>query len=94
MGVELSTAVEARFSVRLPVMALSENPSIARLSAQIISGLNGGNGAQGSAAHIEAADQARQIATQHADEANADVIAHAAEKLRSGEIAATGRMIQ
>ncbi len=94
MGVELSTAIEARFSVRLTVMALSENPTIARLSEQIISQLNGGNGAEGNAAHIEAADQARQIATQHADEANADVIALAAEKLRSGEIAATSRMIQ
>lgn len=94
MGVELYTAVEARFSVRLPVMALSEYPTIARLGARIISELNGTNGAQGSAAHIEAADQARQIATQHADEAHADVIALAAEKLRSGEIAATSRMIQ
>jgi len=94
MGVELSTAIEVRFSVRLPVMALSENPTIARLSAQIISQLDGRTGAGVNAAHVEAADQARQIATQHADEANADVIALAAEKLRSGELAATSRMIQ
>jgi acyl carrier protein len=94
MGVELSTAIEVRFSVRLAVMALSENPTIARLSAQIISRLDGRNGAGVNAAHVEAADQARQIATQHADEANADVIALAADKLRSGELAATSRMIQ
>ena len=94
MGVELSMAVEARFSVRLPVMALSENPSIARLSAQIISELNGRNGAQGSAAHVDIADQARRIATQHADETHADVMALAAEKIHAGELAATSRMIQ
>jgi len=94
MGVELSTAIEARFSARLPVMALSENPTIARLSAQIISQLNGTNGANGNAAQVEKVDQARHIATQHADEAHADVILQAATKLQSGESAATSRMIQ
>jgi acyl transferase domain-containing protein/NADPH:quinone reductase-like Zn-dependent oxidoreductase/acyl carrier protein len=94
MGVELSTAVEARFSVRLPVMAFSENPTIARLSAQILSQLDSRNGADVNAAHVEAADQVRQIASRHAGDAHAEVIALAAEKLQSGELAATSRMIR
>ncbi len=95
MGVELSTAVESRFSVRLPVMALSENPTIARLSAEIISQLNGRTGSEEQRAAAEAADQARQIAAQHAEEAPpAEVISLAAAKLHSDEPAAAGRMIQ
>jgi acyl transferase domain-containing protein/NADPH:quinone reductase-like Zn-dependent oxidoreductase/acyl carrier protein len=93
MGVELVTAVEARFTVRLPVMALSESPTIAKLSARIVSRLSGADGADQSPAHEEAAGQARQIATQHADEVHAEAITRAAEELQSGELAATGRMI-
>jgi acyl carrier protein len=93
MGVELSTAVEARFAVRLPVMALSENPTIARLSAQIISQLNGSNGADEVHVNSEAADQVRHMAAQHAEELHADVVALTASKLQSEELAASSRMI-
>jgi acyl transferase domain-containing protein/NADPH:quinone reductase-like Zn-dependent oxidoreductase/acyl carrier protein len=93
MGVELSTAVEARFAVRLPVMALSDNPTIARLSAQIISQLNGSNGADEVHVNSEAADQVRHMAAQHAEELHADVVALTASKLQSEELAASSRMI-
>ncbi len=36
MGVEMAVAVEARFGVRLPVMALSESATIAKLARRII----------------------------------------------------------
>jgi phthiocerol/phenolphthiocerol synthesis type-I polyketide synthase C len=93
MGVELSTAVEARFSVRLPVMALSESPTVAKLSARILSQLTGAEGEAEAAPQAEAMDQARQIATQHADEEHADTITRTAEELQSGELQ-TSRMIQ
>jgi acyl carrier protein len=93
MGVELSTAVEARFSVRLPVMALSESPTVAKLAARILSQLTGAEGEAEAAPRDEAADQARQIATQHADEEHAEAITRTAEELQSGELA-TSRMIQ
>jgi acyl transferase domain-containing protein/NADPH:quinone reductase-like Zn-dependent oxidoreductase/acyl carrier protein len=93
MGVELSTAVEARFSVRLPVMALSESPTVAKLAARILSQLTGAEGEAEAAQQAEAADQARQIATQHADEEHAETITRTAEELQSGELA-TSRMIQ
>lgn len=41
MGVELAMAVEKRFSVNMPAMALSEGPSIMRLSERIIQKLMG-----------------------------------------------------
>ena len=90
MGVELSTAVEARFTVRLPVMALSESPTVAKLSARIIAQLSG---AERDGAPADAVEQAQQIAAQHADEANTDAIARTAEELQSGEIENTDRMI-
>jgi phthiocerol/phenolphthiocerol synthesis type-I polyketide synthase C len=41
MGVELIVALEARFGIRLPVMALSENPTIVKLAERLIQLLKG-----------------------------------------------------
>jgi hypothetical protein len=90
MGVELATAVEARFTVRLPVMALSESPTVAKLSARILAQLTG---ADKDAAEVD--DHVRQVATRYADDAHADTYARTAEELQqSGELATTSRMIQ
>ncbi len=35
MGIELIVALESRFGIRLPVMALSENPTIAKLAERL-----------------------------------------------------------
>ncbi|MGH8641641.1 MAG: SDR family NAD(P)-dependent oxidoreductase, partial [Burkholderiales bacterium] len=93
MGVELATAVESRFTARLPVMALSDYPTVANLTAKIISQLTGGDGADKDAPDEQAVDQARHIATQHADEAHAEAIAQVARELQSGALAKTRRMI-
>lgn len=42
MGVELVTALEARFGIVLPVMALTEGPTIEKLAGRVISHLRGG----------------------------------------------------
>jgi hypothetical protein len=94
MGVELATAVEARFGVRLPIMALSDGPTVARLCARIIAQLTDTEGSEEEPAATDIAEQARQIATQHADEAHVDAIARTAEELQSGEFTAVSRMIQ
>jgi NAD(P)-dependent dehydrogenase (short-subunit alcohol dehydrogenase family) len=93
MGVELATAVEVRFSVRLPIMALSENPTIAGLSAKVLDRLTGVGDPGAGLADANVADQAHLIAIQHADDANADVIATVATQLQSGERAPASRMI-
>jgi acyl transferase domain-containing protein/NADPH:quinone reductase-like Zn-dependent oxidoreductase/acyl carrier protein len=94
MGVELATAVEARFGVRLPVMALSDGPTVAKLCARIIAQLTDSEGSEEEPAASDVAEQARQIATQHADEAHVDAIARTVEELQSGEFTAVSRMIQ
>ena len=94
MGVELATAVEARFGVRLPVMALSDTPTVAKLCVRIIALLTDSEGSEEEPAAADIAEQARQIATQHADEAHADAIARTVEELHSGEFTTTSRMIQ
>jgi acyl transferase domain-containing protein/NADPH:quinone reductase-like Zn-dependent oxidoreductase/NAD(P)-dependent dehydrogenase (short-subunit alcohol dehydrogenase family)/acyl carrier protein len=43
MGVELITAIEDRFGVQLPAMAISESPSIAKLSVKLLERINDGN---------------------------------------------------
>ncbi|RYF55517.1 MAG: hypothetical protein EOO27_20875, partial [Comamonadaceae bacterium] len=65
MGVELVVALEARFGVRLPVMALTDSPTLAKLGDRLIKMLKGDDAvdageADGTRAQIE------QIAAQHA----------------------------
>jgi acyl carrier protein len=42
MGVELVTALEARFGVQLPVMVLAEGPTIAKLTGWVVAHIRGG----------------------------------------------------
>jgi NADPH:quinone reductase-like Zn-dependent oxidoreductase/acyl carrier protein len=93
MGVELSTAVEARFGVRLPVMALSESPTIAGLSARLIAQLSNGHEPGQRGAEVEASDLALEIATHHADDANAHVLAAVAAQIQSEDTAPASRII-
>lgn len=68
MGVELMLALESRFNVHLPVMALVESPTLSRLAERIADILDGdavtGNGDQ-------AITQIAQIAAQHGIEVEA-----------------------
>ncbi|MFM1891040.1 MAG: hypothetical protein RLZ44_117, partial [Pseudomonadota bacterium] len=45
MGMELVSAVEARFGIALPIMALSEGPTIAKLVERMVRQLKGGGAA-------------------------------------------------
>ncbi len=93
MGVELVTAVEVRFSVRLPVMALSDNPTIAKLADKVIAQLTASQGEEVAINAGAMAEKARQIAAQHADEGHADTMAQTAETMHSADAGETGRMI-
>jgi acyl carrier protein len=73
MGMELVAAVEERFGVNLPIMALSEGPTISRLVERIIRQLKApesGAEAQGS----ELNEQVRSMAARHASEADTAAI--------------------
>ena len=60
MGVELMAAIETRFGIQLPVMALSESPTLGKLAEKLIQKLHGGEG-EGDADE----EQVRQVAAQH-----------------------------
>ena len=54
MGVELITAIESRFNIQLPVMVLSEVPTLRRLAEKLLARLQG----------VESDDQASAITEQ------------------------------
>jgi phthiocerol/phenolphthiocerol synthesis type-I polyketide synthase C len=92
MGVELAVAVENRFGLRLPVMALSDSPTVEKLSAWIISHLRGEEAAAGSD-HDDTRLQVALIASQHAADVPAADIQQLADELIAGGGASSRRMI-
>jgi NADPH:quinone reductase-like Zn-dependent oxidoreductase/NAD(P)-dependent dehydrogenase (short-subunit alcohol dehydrogenase family)/acyl carrier protein/SAM-dependent methyltransferase len=90
MGVELVVALENRFGIRLPVMALSETPTISRLAARLIGMLRGDESNQPD----EIALQVAQVVAQHADGISSDAIANFAEAVKADEHAPRQRLIQ
>lgn len=64
MGVELVTALESRFGIQLPVMALTEGPTIARLTTRVVAHIRGGERLNDDHLH----DQVAQMAHLHAAE--------------------------
>lgn len=96
MGVELVVAVESRFGTRLPMMALSDSPTITKLATWIMDQLRGEEAAAAPPASYanEERAQIERIARQHAVELPAAELDRIADSLRQGEIAANRRMIQ
>jgi acyl carrier protein len=92
MGVELAMAVENRFGLRLPVMALSDSPTVEKLSAWIISHLKGEEAAV-SGDHDDTRLQVALIANQHAADVPPADIQRLAEDLITGSAASGRRMI-
>ncbi len=91
MGVELAVAVESRFGIRLPVMALNESPSIDKLAVRILTQLRGNEDSDAIAAE-QALGQVRQVAAQHAADVPEDVITRIAEDLTDGRTAYPDQM--
>jgi acyl carrier protein len=95
MGVELTVAVESRFGTRLPMMALSDSPTITKLATWIMEQLRGEEAAGAPASHVnEARTQIERIASQHAVELPAAELDRIAGSLRLDEVAANRRMIK
>jgi len=73
MAVELITAVDQRFGINLPVMALSEGPTIAKLSERIILQLKGGEADQAPEDNDVTA-QVKALAEQHGGQVDASLV--------------------
>jgi acyl carrier protein len=74
MGVELMTSLETNLGLSIPVMALSEGPTIARLAERISHILRAPEDAE-DAAESTLAAHARQLVSQHAAEVSSEEIA-------------------
>jgi NAD(P)-dependent dehydrogenase (short-subunit alcohol dehydrogenase family) len=85
MGVELMTAVEARFGVDIPVMALAETGTIERLVRRIHRELKRGAEAAADDPAAAMAEQVRMLAAHHAQEIDAQTIERIAAELKVGE---------
>lgn len=93
MGVELVVALESRFGTRLPVMALSQSPTIAKLAERIIQQLKGNDEKEEHSDDKAVLAQAKQLFSQHGTEASAEVIASLAADIQSRDADLQDRMI-
>lgn len=93
MGVELVVALESRFGIRLPVMALSQSPTIAKLADFIIQRLKGGDEADTASGENEIVSQAKLLASRHGVEISSESISNLAEDLESQDAAANVQLI-
>jgi hypothetical protein len=82
MGVELAMAVEKRFNVNMPAMALSEGPSILRLSERIIQKLMGTETEQDDA---QSSDSVRRLASVHNENLGDEGLEELSSKMKSSD---------
>ena len=95
MGVELAIALEGRFGVRLPVMALSESPTIGKLAIRMIAQLRGTDGstATSSLEPPTQIQQVQQLVMQHAAGVSAESVEKFASEISAADPAQQRRMI-
>lgn len=86
MGVELVTSIESRFGVKLPVMALSESPTISKLAERIIPQLRSTGEPVVDSGETLVATQIQQIAAQHAAEVSPELIVQMAEEAEAPHV--------
>jgi NADPH:quinone reductase-like Zn-dependent oxidoreductase/acyl carrier protein len=85
MGAELITALDARLGIALPLMALSEGPTIARLSERIVHLLRPSSSIQGEMWEpMEPMRQLQEVAKQHGEELDPGLVEALSESLSSG----------
>ncbi|MDD4915447.1 MAG: type I polyketide synthase [Methylococcales bacterium] len=94
MGVELVIALEARFGVKLPIMALSQTPTLDKLAERLIQELRKHNENGELSAETTITDQTRKLADLHGVEAAADAIDHFVADLQTADNSSTSRIIQ
>nr|WP_320010985.1 type I polyketide synthase [uncultured Desulfobulbus sp.] len=94
MGVELVGALESRFGIRLPVLILSQNPTITKLAEYIISQLRGTDGEDETGGEQESlAQQVQHLSDQHGTETNINV-EELTKNLQDNGAGTTSRIIQ
>lgn len=92
MGVELVVALESRFGIRLPVMALSQSPTIEKLAERIIQQLKGKDDDKEAASELLA--QTQQVFAQHGVDASAESVASLTADISARQTTSNDRIIQ
>ena len=90
MGLELVMALEARFGIRLPVMALSESQSIAKLAERILALMRG---AADSDTDSSVLTQVQQVVALHAADVPSDSVAAFVDEIHAAPAEKRNRMI-
>jgi len=93
MGVELAAALEARFGIKISVMALSENPTIEKLAERINALLCGSVEDAGVSDEGTVLSQVQRVASQHAADVSADAMVQIAADLQTQSAPADRRLI-
>ena len=93
MGVELVVALESRFGTRLPIMALSQSPTIDKLAEFIFQQLKGIEVEDETPEENEILDQAKKLAAQHGVEISDETITNLAENLQSRDTTSDDNII-
>ncbi len=93
MGVELGLAIESRFGVKLPVLALSESPTILKLAEKLMGILKSATTGNDVAQPNDLAQQVQLAASQHALDLDENSIEELTSNIRSNDAAQAGRMI-
>lgn len=94
MGVELAVALESRFGVKLPIMALSDSPTITKLAQRLVLQLRGAQDAPEAGSGQEILDQVRQVVSLHGAEVSSDAVEQFADDIQRGVVAPSERMIR
>jgi len=94
MGVELALAIESRFGIRLPILTLNENPTIAKLADRITAQLRAGDTAKEAPTAETATVQVRQLAALHAIEVDEEAAKQFAEDMQTGETLKPSRAVR
>lgn len=88
MGVELVLGIEKRFSINLPVMALSEGPTISRITKRLVQQLLGNAEEATTDADTRMKDVMAGMAKQHGVEASSEEIEQALVDLKAKQYSA------
>ena len=81
MGVELMVAIESRFNVQIPMMSLTDSPTLSKLTDRIIVQLRGENAEQSSSPDIHT--QITDLSSRHDAEIKPDQIDDLVDELQS-----------
>ncbi len=93
MGVELGLAIESRFGVKLPVLALSESPTIMKLAEKLLGILKSATSGNDVSQPNDLARQVQLAASQHAVDLDESAIEELTSGIQSNAAAQAGRII-